>query len=339
MQKRKIVYIGNKGSYSGATTTYIETLSSLLHQEGYTVISSSSKKNKTLRMLAMIGTVLRHRKTASKVLIDTYSTQNFYYAVVIGILCRWLQLPYIPILHGGNLPARLDKSPKLSKRLFGAAEINVAPSHYLYEAFLKKGYDNIRLIPNVISIADFPFTLRKETKLHLLWVRSFSEIYNPALALKVVENLLVQGYDATLCMVGPEKDGSLARCKEMASKKNLPVIFSGLLTKSEWITLSKDYDIFINTTNFDNTPVSIIEAMALGLPIVSTNVGGLPFLIEDSVDGILVPPENADFFVAALLQLYNKPEKTMMLSQTARKKAERFDWETIKQSWISLLDS
>ena len=66
--------------------------------------------------------------------------------------------------------------------------------------------------------------------------------------------------------------------------------FTGKLSKQEWRDLSKDYNVFINTTNFDNTPVSVIEAMALGIPVVSTNVGGLPFLITDKVDGVLVEP-------------------------------------------------
>ena len=55
------------------------------------------------------------------------------------------------------------------------------------------------------------------------------------------------------------------------------ITITGILRKAEWIELSKDYDVFINTTNVDNMPVSVIEAMALGMPIVSTNVGGIPF--------------------------------------------------------------
>ena len=134
----------------------------------------------------------------------------------------------------------------------------------------------------------------------MLWVRSFSEIYNPLLALQIVELLKNEGLDVELCMVGPEKDGSLQRCKSVAQELNLPVTFTGMLSKEEWIDLSKDYDIFINTTNFDNMPVSVMEAMALGLPVVSTNVGGLPYLIEDGVDGMLFPPNNAELFVGAI---------------------------------------
>ncbi|MFC7356884.1 glycosyltransferase family 4 protein [Jejudonia soesokkakensis] len=339
MQKRKLLYIGNKLSNSGATSTYIETLSGLLQEEGYVVVSSSSEKSKVLRMLAMIRTVLQHKKTVSKVLIDTYSTQNFYYAVIIARLCRLFSIPYIPILHGGKLPDRLNKSPKLSKKLFSKAEVNVAPSRYLFEAFSKAGYENLQLIPNVISIAELPYTLRKETKLQLLWVRSFSKLYNPMLALQIIELLLQKGYTSSLTMVGPANDGTFDRCRAVSEEKNLPITFTGKLSKKEWTALSKSHDLFINTTNVDNTPLSLIEAMALGLPIVSTNVGGIPYLITHRINGLLVAPDDANLFVEAILQLYQNPTMVEALSTNGRTTAEGFDWQTIKHSWIALLDS
>jgi len=172
-----------------------------------------------------------------------------------------------------------------------------------------------------------------------LWVRSFAEIYNPTLALEVLETLLDHGLEATLCMVGPEKDGSLVHCQKIAKDKNLPVTFTGKLEKVVWIELSKEYDIFINTTNFDNTPVSVIEAMALGLPVISTNVGGIPFLLNDQKDAILVPPNNKTAFVAAISQLLPHPERVTFLTENARNKVENFDWEKVKHMWAQLLNA
>ncbi len=134
-------------------------------------------------------------------------------------------------------------------------------------------------------------------------------------------------------MVGPEKDGSMEKCQQLAKQKNLPITFTDLLKKEAWITLSKEYDLFINTTNFDNTPISVIEAMALGLPVISTNVGGLPYLIENNETGILVPPNNVDVFVEAITQLLSNSEKTEQLSKNARIAVELFDWEVVKGEW------
>ena len=129
----------------------------------------------------------------------------------------------------------------------------------------------------------------------------------------------------------------LAKCKTLAEQKNLSVKFTGKLSKNEWTTLAKNYNIFINTTNFDNTPVSVIEAMALGLPVISTNVGGLSYLIDDQKDGLLVPKNDSDAFVKAINRLIEHPELAQQLSIAARKKVGKFDWEVVKEKWHDVL--
>lgn len=288
-------------------------------------------------MLDMAFATIQNRNRVDIVLIDTYSTQNFYYAVIVAMLCRFFKLHYIPILHGGNLPARLKNSKNLSKKLFGNAYTNVAPSFYLLKKFENNGYTNLHYIPNTIEIKNYPFQPRKSLTLKLLWVRSFSEIYNPLLALEVVEIFKKQGMDVSLCMVGPDKDGSMQHCKKIVEELKLPITFTGMLKKNEWIALSKEYDIFINTTNFDNMPVSVMEAMALGLPVISTNVGGLPYLIENKVDGILVPPNSPKDFVEAIEYLFKNQVEALEITRKARAKIESFDWEKVKHSWFELL--
>ncbi len=334
MQKRGVLYIGNKLSEKGKTVSTIDTLSLLLEKEGFEVFTASSKHNKLLRFFNMLVATLRFGPKVSHVLIDTYSTQNFFYAVMVAWLCRILAVAYVPILHGGNLPERLSKSPGYSKRLFKGAKINVAPSKYLMEAFQRNGYHNIMHIPNSVEIRNYPFLLRKEIQPRLLWVRSFAEIYNPLLAVEILKKLIDKGINVSLTMVGPEKDGSLEKCKIEA--KGLPVTITGKLSRKQWIELSASHDIFINTTNFDNTPVSLIEAAALGLPIVTTNVGGIPFLVNQETS-VLVPPNNADAFVNAITNLLEDTVKTERLSRKGRQAAELFDWEKVKKSWLALM--
>ena len=211
--KKKLLYIGNKLSNSIGIPTTIDTLSTLLKEEGYLVLSVSSFKNKALRMLDMLCQTFINRNKVDIVLIDTYSTQNFYYAVLVSRLCKILKIPYIPILHGGNLPNRLKKNPGLSRKIFTFSKTNIAPSLYLFNAFSTEGYKNLCFIPNTIEIKNYPFLQRKKVSLKLLWVRSFASLYNPMLAIQIIELLIEKGYDANLCMVGPEKDGSLAACK------------------------------------------------------------------------------------------------------------------------------
>jgi len=334
--RKNVLYVGNALSNKGNTSTTIETLGTRLG-ENFNIKIASNKSNKIRRLLDMVILVLRHQSKTDYVLIDTYSTSNFYFALVISQLCRLFQLRYIPILHGGNLEYRLKNSPELSKLIFNNAYTLVAPSNFLKTVFERYGYKNVLFISNTIDIKDYTFNRRKIDSINLLWVRSFASIYNPEQALLVLEQLLNQNHKATLTMIGPDVDGSLGRVKRLAKAKQLDVVFTGKLSKSDWLALSEASNIFINTTNFDNTPVSVIEAMALGLPVVSTNVGGLPYLINDNVDGLLVPSQDVDAMVHAIVQLKSDENLANTLIMNARSKVEDFAWGIIKLKWEALL--
>ena len=168
-------------------------------------------------------------------------------------------------------------------------------------------------------------------------MRSFHKIYNPKLAIEVFERIQSDNKNATLCMVGPDSDGSLMEAKNYVKKKQLEVIFTEKLTKKEWITLSKDYTIFLNTASFDNTPLSVIEAMALGLPIVTTNVGGIPYLISDKKEGLLVDKNNVTAMADAVIYLFRNQKFAKTIAANARIKVEQFDWNIVKKYWINLL--
>lgn len=299
--------------------------------------TASNKSNKALRLLEMLGMIVRHHKATELVLIDTYGAMNFYYAYLVAKACQFYKLDYIPILHGGNLPERLQENKKLSKSLFGKAKMNVAPSNYFYKIFKDAGFTNLQIIPNSIELKKYRYKPRTVYAARLLWVRRFQGRYNPMLALKVLKLLKVEYPEAELCMVGPEKDGSMARCKAYAETHELNVSFPGKLKKKEWAKISEDYDIFLNTTNIDNTPISVIEAMALGLGVVSTKVGGMQDLVEDGKDGLLVPPADEQAMFLAVERLLKDPERTFEITKKAREKIMVFDWEKVKHRWNQLL--
>lgn len=335
---KKLLYIGNKLSGQGNTVTSIETLGGFLESEGVIIYYASSKRNKIVRMLDMLLKTVKYSRKVDFVLIDTYSTINFWYALIISQICRFLKVKYIPKLHGGNLPYRLEKSEFFSKLIFNNAYINIAPSKYLYDNFKKKGFENLIYIPNTIELSNYPFEEKKYDFPRLLWVRSFSKIYNPLMALKVFE-LVKQKYpNATLTMVGPRKDESNEEAIQYSEKNNLNVEFTGKLNKKEWIELSKKTNVFINTTHFDNTPISVIEAMALGLPVVSTNVGGIPYLITHNENGFLVEDSDVDGMANQILKICSNDIKMEEITNSARKLVSNFDWDKVKFLWFKLLN-
>lgn len=334
----RILYIGNKLSQHGFTPTTVETLGKQL-SEFCEVISVSDKQNKFLRMLDMVWAVFKYRKYSDYVIIDTYSTSNFYFALAAALCCRILHKKYIPILHGGNLPARLDNSPRLSKAIFKYSYRNVTPSGYLNYEFCKRGFDKLITIPNNILVCEYSFTERKMFYPKLLWVRAFDKTYNCEMAVDVLSLLLKEYPEAKLCMVGPDKDGSMERVKQRASELSVvdSLLITGKLGKKQWKELSREYDIFINTTNFDNTPVSVVEAMALGLAVVTTNVGGIPHLLSDGKDALLIEKGDSTTMAQAIKRIIKEPDFATRMCIKAREKVETFDWSIVKEQWKETL--
>ncbi len=333
---KKILYIGNNLVKSTKYLTTMETLSHNLNKEFFIVYKYSNKINKVSRLLDMCFSIIKHRKNVDYVLIDTYSTINFYYAFFTSQIARIFNLKYIPILHGGNLPKRIDKSKYLSKLIFKNSYKNIAPSNYLKFAFESHNFIS-EFIPNSLEIKTYNYKKRKVIRPKLLWVRAFNEIYNPTLAIKVLCLLKEEYPEAKLCMVGPFVDESYRKSVDLVKKNNLENIveFTDVLLKEQWHKKSLEYDIFINTTNYDNTPVSVMEAMALGLTIVSTNVGGIPFLLDDKINSLLVSKNNPEEMTTKIISILdgNFPD----LATNARKKVENFDWEVVKNKWIKIL--
>lgn len=338
MKCKTILYIGNKLAIHGINPTGVDELGARLEKK-FSIIRVSDKKNRLLRLAEMLWCVWHHRKRTCVILIDTYSSANFYYVVAVAAVARQLKVPYIPILHGGELPHRLQKSSWLCKKLFSNASINVAPSGYLQSVFEKEGY-KVKHIPNSIDIDEYPFTLRERVRPRFLYVRAFSRLYNPILLLEAFAKIEKRHPEAKLCMVGPDKDGTIEqvqqRCRELGVDGK--VTFLGKLSKTEWHALSHEYDVFVNPTNADNTPLSVIEAMALGLPVISTAVGGIPWLIKDGKEGLLIFSRSVDAMTAAMERLLSNPELVVMLSRNGRKKVESFDWEyAVCDQWMELL--
>jgi len=320
------------------TPGVIETLGNQLEQGGLKVFYAGTKKNPFLRFSEMIYKVLRLKRKIDYVLIDTYSTSAFWYAFSVGMICRLFKIRYIPILHGGKLPERIKQSPKSSGILFSNSYRNVAVSGYLKNEFEIAGFETV-LIPNNICISDYQFKKRDNPKPKILWVRSFSAHYNPNMAADVLIEILESFPEAELCMVGPGVDHSLLDFRKHLTTKGISqkVRLTGKMSKTDWAKLSEEYDFFINTTNIDNTPISVIEALSLGLLVISTNPGGIPYLLTDNKNACLVSCGDSKKMAEHIKKLIKEKERYQVIVKNGRELAESFDWERIKPLWLELL--
>jgi L-malate glycosyltransferase len=147
--------------------------------------------------------------------------------------------------------------------------------------------------------------------------------------------------DAHLTMVGPEMDGGLRECESLAAELGVGshVEFIGRVPKSTVPEFGNKCDIFLNPTFVDNTPVSTVEAMAMGMCIVATTAGGLPYLLRDGETALLVTPGNDEEMAAAMLKILENPSLAERLSQNARSAAEEMDWRAITPRWVDIIQA
>ncbi len=337
--KNRIIYIGNRLKGAGLNPTTIDTLGDRLKVD-FDIIRASHFKNPILRIIHMWIIILLNAQKSSFLIIDTYSSNAFNYAWTCGAIARLIGLNYIPFLHGGKLPERYKKSKKKCQKYFKGAYKIISPSGFLKVETESKFNVQVDIIPNYLEIEQYSFCQRPNVgEVKLLWVRAFHKIYNPTLVPEIEHGLRRIGFRVSCTMVGPDKDGSLANVKKRALNLNVldSLHFTGRVSKKEWLNLSSDYSFFINTTNADNTPVSVMEAMALGMPVITTDVGGIPYLFENNREGIMVPPKNATLIVNSIEHLIKNSTLTKEISTNARLKAEKWDWSEVKKLWLEIL--
>ena len=353
-------------SHKDGSHSVAEDLADRLRAEAEAIICVSSYHSGLMRSLDILATALRRRRDYDVAIVGLYSGRAFLWGEAVSWLLEKLGKPFVISMHGGALPEFARLHPKRVAGTLSKAAAVTAPSSYLAE-LMRPYREDILLLPNPIEISRYEFRLREQAQPKLVWLRSFHRIYNPTLAVKVAAGLRDEFPDLHLTMIGPDKgDGSRQQTeqsvKELFSSTKTheentkgenqdsaflrdpscafvdePVLITGGVANSEVPTWLNRGDIFINTTNVDNTPVSVIEAMACGLPIVSTNVGGLPYLLADGKDALLVPPNDAEAMAAAVRRVLTEAGLSERLSRNARRKAESFDWANVLPVWRNLL--
>lgn len=337
LKTMRICFVGNMlGRNAGFVTTQGQIVAELFAAEGYDVTCVSSKINRVARLLEIIWTLMKNRRKFDAVVLEVYSGLSFIIADAASFLCVIFKLPLVMVLHGGNLPEFIKRHPRRTTRTLKRATFLAAPSGFLAEKIGEYGFE-IRIIPNVLNLENYPFRERGEIKPRLVWMRSFHEIYNPQMAVEVLAELRRTVPTATLTMAGRDK-GLENEVKQAAKDAGVfeAIRFAGFLDDEKKREEFSEADIFINTNRIDNMPVAVVEAGAFGLPVVATNVGGLPYLIADGENGLLVEDENVGEMVAAIKSLLDNFGLTRKISRGGRLLAARSAWSAVRRDWDKL---
>jgi len=313
-------------------------LTERLASAGWSVITTSSNERQLPRLAEMLRTIWQKRHLYQAAHIDVFSGKAFIYAYLSTQLLRILKKTIVITLHGGGLVEFATKHPNSFRLVITNADAVVTPSAYLQEAFTEIRSD-IRLIPNPIDLSESLYRERTSATPRLIWVRAFHSVYNPCMAVRVLTLLSKEYPDINLLMVGPDKgDGSLEQSLKLAGQLGIRsnIEIAGHIAHSDIPHWLDKADIFINTSNYDTAPRSLLEAMANGLCVISTNVGGIPLLASDGVETLLVNPNDTESMAEKIGQILKEPDLAVQLSQNARIRAEKSDWAEILPKWDAL---
>jgi glycosyltransferase involved in cell wall biosynthesis len=321
------------GGTPGKVITQGEILAQAFARAGYPVLGVSTRPNRLARLLDIAWTLWVQRGEIDVQILQVYSGASFVIADLASALGKRLGQKLVCVLHGGNLPEFARRHPAWVRRVLRRADRLVAPSPFLARELEWLGLP-VRVIPNHIDLAQYPYHGRSKLRPRLFWMRTFHPIYNPEMAVRVVARLCADVPDIHLTMAG-SPDVSLAEVKRLAERSGVAerITFSGFLDQTAKILLASQHDIYLNTNRIDNMPVTVIEMGALGLPVIATRVGGVPDIIIDGVSGLLVPDDDDLAMANAVKRLLSDPLLVERITQGGRKFAESCSWENVRWQW------
>lgn len=208
----------------------------------------------------------------------------------------------------------------------------VVPSKYLVDIFEK--FDlKAKAVFNFVEVDPSFFRRRKELTPVFLSNRNFEDLYNVSCVLRGFGIIQKNYPNARLMVVG---DGNeKARLEKLARDLDLKnVEFIGYVPHEKMPEFYKEADIYLNSPNIDNMPNSIIEAFAYGIPVVSTNAGGIPYIVEDGKTGLLVKVNDHRALARKAIELLENEKIARIIISNALEEVYKYTWENVRAEWI-----
>ncbi len=322
-----LLYLGNFVTHPQINPTFSFVLAQAL-REWVPVQTVGTSQSRLRRLLQMLGTLLWGTRP-QLVLIDGYTSRAFWFLVILERVCSWRSIPCVFLLHSGDWPQRWAAYPRVSRKAFSGAAAVLCTSQFLYDR-LPFARDKAEVVHNFVHLDQYEFQLRERFHGRVLWVREFHARYGDDMALAIGQQFAEQ--EIKITMVGPGVDAFRARWPQRPA--NLHLVAK--LAPEEWHQLARDFDLFLNTSVVDSFPLTLLEAQALGIPVLSTPTGGIPEIVKTGVNGWLAPTHDA--MVDQLREILRHPDSIEAISKKARESVERFDWTVIAPKWKTLLE-
>jgi glycosyltransferase involved in cell wall biosynthesis len=253
----------------------------------------------------------------------------------------WLRgTPVIVNYRGGEAREYLKNSARWVKFSLSRATRLVVPSAFLRQVFDEVGVAAI-VIPNIIDPETFsPASApRAELAFTVVITRNLEPIYGIDTAIRAfaLAKGRIQGIQLKIAGSGPQAK-ELERLVEQLGLTDC-VTFMGRLERDEVVALYHGAHAMLNPSRVDNMPNSVLEALACGLPVVSTNVGGIPFIVEDGETALLVPPDDPVQMANALIRLCTDHALWAQLSESGCREVRQYTWREVSGRWLSLYEA
>lgn len=312
----------------GGMTTVAEMQSNYLKKEGAIVFHIKTKTKTPLKLTAFLK-LMKVARHCDIIHAHCSSYWGFLPTIMAVIAGKIYGTRIVITYHGGGAEDFLNRFVFFARPFLRRVDTIVVPSGFLKKIFENFGFKT-EIIPNIVELDAFEYNDRQNIKPKLIVTRHLKKIYNIDCAIRAFE--IVKRYypDAELKIVG---DGDQREHLEnlVAKLKLTDVTFTGSIKNENMQNMYQSSDIFINPTKVDNFPVSILEAFACGLAVISTNVGGVPYIVQDGYNGLLVDSGDFEAIAKNVLYLIEKQNEALMFIRNARKTVEEnYTWDGIR---------
>ncbi|MDX1734143.1 MAG: glycosyltransferase family 4 protein [Halioglobus sp.] len=252
-------------------------------------------------------------------------------------IARLRGTPVVVNYRGGEAREYLARSLRWVKPTLDRCSSLVVPSGFLREVFAEFGV-SARVVPNIIDLEAFRPAERdsRGDTFNLVVTRNLEAIYGLDTAIRSLAIARQRQPQLRLHIAG--SGPQLGQLQALARSEGVEeaVFFLGRLERGAVIDLYAAADAMLNPTRVDNMPNSVLEALACGLPVISTRVGGVPFILEHGRNALLVPPDDPQAMADAVEALVRDRDLRQRLREEGRREVEQYSWERVGPQWLDL---
>ncbi|NLE77831.1 MAG: glycosyltransferase family 4 protein [Chloroflexi bacterium] len=260
--------------------------------------------------------------------VQASSYWGFMPAAVAALLKPRRGWRLVVTYHGHQAEQFLRRAGGLVRWALGRADAVIALSGWAAGHFRRAGIATEE-VPILVPVERFPFQPRGALRPVVVWARHFTPAYQPALAVQAVARVRERVPALRLHLLGRGPlQGEVAA---LAERLGVPAEFVGSVPFEEMARQYQKADLFLNTSDFDNFPATLIEASACGLPVVTTAAGGIPYMVQDGLDALVAPVGDVGALAEAMERVLSDGDLAARLSAAGRRNAERCAWPAVRE--------